>query len=319
MELLLLECWHKIFTEKVKFTNNEMKESKKSYLDVYNKHNATIHFFANPEWLNLVAENWDVLLYQKDDKTIALLPFCTKGNFVTNRIYLPYINFYQSIIFLDKDINQSDRNRICIELFKQNSNYIKSYFKFLPEYSDIDLSNLKYKKETYTTYIIEQSYSINQLSKNHLRNINKAIQNKYTIEKSTQLEDAYKIIQSTFTKQNIKSKIDYNIFEKINKFCSDKNCGNTLVCKNTEGKLLATLFYVEDNHTVYYLLSGFNVSYKNSGAMHYMLHQLINQTIQGGKTFNFCGSSKKTIANFFKGFGAKNENLNIWTKSIFKI
>jgi hypothetical protein len=48
--------------------------------------------------------------------------------------------------------------------------------------------------------------------------------------------------------------------------------------------------------------------------MTYLLNHVIQQAINSQKTFNFCGSSKKTIAAFFEGFGATRHPINIWKK-----
>ena len=54
-----------------------------------------------PFWLDNFSENWDVVLYQINGQIVAALPYSMKGNLLTKRIYLPYVNFYQSILFFE--------------------------------------------------------------------------------------------------------------------------------------------------------------------------------------------------------------------------
>ncbi|HUM50898.1 MAG TPA: hypothetical protein PK431_03745, partial [Chitinophagales bacterium] len=61
---------------------------------------------------------------------------------------------------------------------------------------------------------------------------------------------------------------------------------------------------------------GYDDAFKNSGAMTFLLHYIIQQSLAQQKDFNFCGSSKKSIASFFEAFGATKINIPIWQKSM---
>jgi hypothetical protein len=50
--------------------------------------------------------------------------------------------------------------------------------------------------------------------------------------------------------------------------------------------------------------------------MTFLLHHLIKDAQQRDLEFNFCGSSKKSIATYFEGFGATKTEIAIWKKSI---
>lgn len=287
-----------------------MTNKKETYIKHASKTNYSkfIPIFLKPEWLDIVSEKWDVELYSNNETIIAALPFCVKGNILTKRIYIPDTNFYQSVIFFDNTLSIKEKNKIAIHLFEKTKIYRQAYFKFLPEYYNIDLSELKFTKKIYTTHIIKENYEIKNISKTHKRYIQKATQHNYTIKESINLKQSYNLILSTFEKQNIKAKIDYATFENLNTF------GKTLDVLDTQENLLASIFYAEDDNEVYYLYSGFNTNYKNSGAIHFLLDYIIKYSINKNKTFNFCGSTKKSIANFFKAFGAEELSINIWER-----
>jgi hypothetical protein len=277
-----------------------------------------IPIFSMPFWLDNIAENWDVILYEKENKIVAALPFCLKGNLLTKRIYLPDLSFYQSILYFDEKMSNQEKKEISIALFKQLPPVLKSYFKFLPEYHFINLKKLNYEEEKYKTYLIKNNLEIKSINNNHQRYIQKGIKLNYNFKTSKDLEKSYLLINSTFTKQKIKSKIGFAEFKKLNEWCDKHNCGQTIDCTDSNNNLLASLFYVEDNSTIYYLLSGYNLEYKNSGAMHYSLYKLIEYATKQNKTFNFCGSNKKSIAQFFEGFGAIETPISVWKKTILQ-
>ena len=51
-----------------------------------------------------------------------------------------------------------NKDDIIQQLFQQLPNTVKSYFKFLPAYSKLDLSKLNYQKEIYFTYCIDRNH-----------------------------------------------------------------------------------------------------------------------------------------------------------------
>ncbi|MCB0506788.1 MAG: GNAT family N-acetyltransferase [Bacteroidetes bacterium] len=286
---------------------------KNSYRNFCKEHEK-IPIFSQAFWLNEVAENWDVILEQnKNNEIIAALPFCWKGNFITQRIYLPFLNFYQSILFFNVD--EKHQQEIAERLFNKLPRTIKSYFKFLLEYDNIQLNTLGFSKENYSTYIIQKNEQL-QLSNNHKRNVKKGIERNYQIKESKNLKQTYEMLVSTFIRQKIKSKISFEAFQKIQTSIKQHQCCKIVDCLDNENNILASVFILSDNQTVYYMLGGYETKYKNSGAMTFLLHHLIKETLDKNKTFNFCGSSNKNIAHFFEGFGATKTSINIWKKSI---
>lgn len=291
-----------------------MTENKKRYREIID--NASIPLFLQPDWLDLVAPKWEVELYIENNKMMAALPFCVKGNAITKRIYIPEINFYQSLIFFEENISTDKKNAIALALFSKLNHYIKAHFKFTPEHTDIDISSLKYKKEVYTTHSIDTIFLEENMSSTHKRNIQKANREQYSIRESTAIRNSFGVIESTFKRKNIKSTIDYATFEKLHHYCSKTNSGKVLDCVTPNNALLASVFYVEDDMALYYLCSGYDVSFKNTGAVHFVLFYLIKRAIEKNKVFHFCGSRIKSIADFFKGFGAKEQAMHLWKKSI---
>jgi lipid II:glycine glycyltransferase (peptidoglycan interpeptide bridge formation enzyme) len=273
-----------------------------------------IPIFAQPFWLDAVAENWDVcLIIDNHFSVVAALPFCWKGNLLTKRIYLPDVSFYQSVIFFDEIENKND---VIQQLFQQLPKTVKSYFKFLPAYSNIDLLKLNYQTEIYFTYCIDRNQHELSFSNNHKRNIQKGIKQRYRICESADLSTSFNVLTATFKRQQITSKINFSNFENLHQLVKLNCCGKTLNCYDDNNNLLASTFIVEDAQTVYYLMGGYDASFKNSGAMTFLLNHVIQYTQQQKKDFNFCGSSKKTIATFFEGFGAERKLIAIWKKSV---
>ncbi len=291
---------------------------KKRYI-LFCKNRTDVPIFMQPFWLDTVAENWDVVLLETASSNatspdiIAALPFCWKGNFLTKRIYLPFLSFYQSPVFFHS-FNVNEQQKIVEKLLTQLPKTIKSYFKFSPEYNTIQLKKSTYKK--YETYILQPNDAIT-LSNNHKRNVQKGIKSGYRVEISKDIEASFELINATFTRKKMASKVNLDAFITINKMVKKQHAGNTYNCIDSNQHVLATAFVVHDATCAYYLLSGYDTNCSNSGAMTFLLHELIQLHQKENRTFNFCGSTQNTIAHFFEGFGAKKQAISIWENSIF--
>lgn len=286
----------------------------KEYYRKFCATNGVVPVFSSPFWLDAVAENWDVAIIINDGKVIAALPYCWKGNLLTKRIYLPVVSFYQSVLFFT-DVDKITKQKLSEQLVQQLPKTVKSYFKFLPEHSAINLSKSAFTKEEYETYIISNKHEIN-LNSNQKRNVQKGNKLNYVVKESKNSEASFTLLTSTFVRQNIKPKITLAEFKKLNTLVTKHQVGKTIDCYDEQKNLLASAFIVEDESTVYYLFGGYNTTYKNSGAMTFLLHFLIQDSIKKNLEFNFCGSSKKSIATYFAGFGATPQTISIWKKGI---
>lgn len=289
--------------------------NKEKYIELCADKNihARIPLFLQPFWLDAVANSWDVLLGEDKGSVMAVLPYCTKGKLFTKRIYLPDLSFYQSIFFLKK-ITHAQQNKIAKELFTSLPKTIKSYFKFLPEYINIDLDELGYTSEDYTTYVISHNEQ-HKVSDHHQRHIQKGIKKKYMIRESNNLHASFQLLTSTFKRQGLQAKISEKEFTKAVKACANNNAGKVFDCLDPDRNLLASIFIVNDANMTYYLMGGYNADFKNSGAMTFLLDHVIRIAIDDKQDFNFCGSSRKTIASYFKGFGAVPVTIPIRYKS----
>ncbi|HNF48447.1 MAG TPA: hypothetical protein PLF48_03625 [Chitinophagales bacterium] len=275
-------------------------------------HADKIPVFLKPFWLDAVSKKWDVVIVKENDVLLAALPYCIKGNILTKRIYLPFLSFYQSVLFF-QDVKQEEQQTILEQLVDQLPLTWKQYFKFLPQYSNLDLSNQDYTKHGYSTYVIQDKF---QLSEHHSRLYKKVIKNEYKLVETENTDQAYALLMSTFIRKNLKPYMSLHDFEKIQTVCKKFNAGKIVSCTDKQQNHLACIFYAEDEQSAYYLMGGYDDQFKNSGAMVFLLHELISQAIKQKKQFNFCGSADANIARFFEGFGAEKIELNIWTKGL---
>lgn len=287
------------------------KEKYINYINDSSIYNNT-PIFLLPEFLNIVTEDWDVTLIEDNNQLKAILPYAIKGNLLTKRIYLPLLSFYQSFVVYDDIISPETLN----QLFRQLPTTVKSYFKLLPQYHTVDLTSFGYKQENYQIFIIDKNIELNSIRKNHQRNIKKAQNNNLVIEPAQNTTNTFDVIKQTFSRQNIALDVEVDQFNELVAWIRTTQHGEIWNCKDQNHQIHASVLLLEDTTTSYYILGGYNEQFKNSGAKTFLLWTLIQESLAKGKTFNFCGSTKKSIANYFEGFNASSIPISIWKKQL---
>jgi lipid II:glycine glycyltransferase (peptidoglycan interpeptide bridge formation enzyme) len=85
-----------------------------------------------------------------------------------------------------------------------------------------------------------------------------------------------------------------------------------------ESNIHAAIFVVWDHESAYYLLGGGDTDYRNSGATSLLLYNAIKKVSAKVDRFDFEGSMMEPIERFVRGFGSKQIELKVISKSTSK-
>lgn len=270
----------------------------------------TLPLFYQPVWLNLVANtDWAALSYILKNEIVAVLPYCKVTKFGLNGIVMPMLTPYQGIWFC-KSVRPIDQEKIAKELIQQLPKVF--YYNVALHPSQQTLAPWEklgfYKKIRYTHVItknqIEQiKEQFTPTTKAHIRSAEKKL-SVITNDDATAL---YENIESSFQKYGNNNRTSLSSIQKI------MNCQSvspTLYHAVDESdKVQASVLTVEDNHTVYHLLSGRKTE-AFRGAVALIVQKALSDAMLKNKNYDFEGSSIAGIATFFKGFGSKQ--LTFW-------
>ena len=163
----------------------------------------------------------------------------------------------------------------------------------------------KYKAIAGYTYIIDLSYSIEELYKSispEKRNdINRAKRDNAVIKRIFEFNIVKSLVLKTFSRQekNINEKyLDKILFE----FANENN--SFAFATYIEGKPVASVFCIFDTTTAYYLLGGYDHENKHRGAGVIAMWEAIKHSKNIGlKYFDFEGSMVPQIERYFRNFG----------------
>jgi hypothetical protein len=299
----------------------------------------SIPLFSQAWWLDAVAgkNNWDVVIIERNKEIIASMPFM-----LTKRLGLislsqpkltqslgPWIketnSKYAKRLSLEKDLMNELIDKLPeFDSFQQNWN--PNMTNWLPFFWKGFAQTTRY---TYVLPLISGPKKLWEGLQENIRTDIKKAQNKYklSIRSDLPIGDFIKLQQKTFERQNIAMPIPLELIERLDQECSKRKIRKMMIAIDEMGRHHAGIYIVWDHQSAYYLMSGGDPVFRNSGATSYLLWEAINFAASVTATFDFEGSMMEPIERFFRAFGAtqtpyfsiskiKSRRLRIKTKII---
>lgn len=295
------------------FTNQKNKEDFRILCD----ENQNIPLFMQAWWMDAACgdKKWDVLLYKKNDKIIAVWVFHFIKRLGFKIILQPQLTQYNGI-WIDYPENYSKSQILSFEkdtmikLIEQmktlefsyiQQNFHHSFTNWLPFYWN------DFKQTTRYTYQIKD-----------IENIEKCIQ-EFKSSKRSHIKKATNIIHTNLNltgsefynqiKENLKkrgSKVTYSkeLFLRLYEACRERNQGCIISSYDYQNNFHAALFIVWDENYAYNLISTINPKFRSSGATSLLFLEAIRLMSSKTKIFDFEGSMNEKIEKSFREFGA---------------
>ncbi len=259
--------------------------------------------YAYSWYLDIVADNWDVLVLNNYE---AVMPLPWKSKYFIKYIYPP-VWTQQLGVFSESEIDDS--------LIKEFIHSIPKKFKKVTIQFNSG-NGISFKKTTErTNYILPLHKTYEKLlisfKNNRTYSINLAKRNNLTVKncsfnellKISNEKDVYKI-----SKRAIKSLKELSGFIQMN----DK--GFLLGVYNADEELLGGAIFLKDMDRISYLFSVVNIEGKKKQAVSLLLNEVIHNYANSSFTLDFEGSMISGIASFFKSFGSQKETYFLYQK-----
>ena len=287
----------------------------KSFCEI---HSQTLPLFYSTKWLDTVCENqWDALLYKRGEEIIAALPYHRRKKYGLSAIIGPVLTPYCGEWYIDSVI-ESEKANIQHELIKALPKVF--YYNLGLHHTNKELTaytSNNFKVKTRYTHIIknktfQQAYdAFESTTKAHIRKAEKSLQ----IVKNNDTDALWVNLNQTYQRSKIKVAFNKSMIEKI---CGNfKGKVNVYHAVDEYNTAHASVLTIEDNHTVYHLLSGRNDD-AIRGANALIVYHTVKDTMEKGKNYDFEGSSIPSIATFFRSFGSEVVTFNQVYKSRYR-
>jgi hypothetical protein len=286
--------------------------NKQKYTEFAQKENLPI--FMQPFWLDSVCEDgmeWDVILYEKGGEIWGSFVYAIKKKYsfalITmpklTQILGPYIKYpknqkyYKKLSWEKEVMNYFIDNLPEFDYFNMNFHY--SITNWLPFYWK------GFDQTTRYTYVIENSFTIEELSKNFETDIRrrrrKAEKLGVKIYESNDLKKFYELNEMTFKRQGLNIPYSYEFIKNIH-YNVKQNI--KILFAEYNNKIIAANCLIFDEKSVYYLMGGIHPEYKELGGMDLIQYESIKFALDNNLKYDFEGSMIESIEKYFRSFGA---------------
>ncbi|MEQ9188375.1 MAG: GNAT family N-acetyltransferase [Cryomorphaceae bacterium] len=290
--------------------------SDKSTYTTFIAEQAKAPIFAQPWYLDIVCgpDHWNCVLVEKKGELIGSIAFFqTKvmgQSAIVNTKLQPYTCIHVAVPDNMKPVSAKSRenevltaiaeglpkvDRVNIKLYQNISNWLP--FKWNG-----------YHGTTFYTYVIARGTGAEEARmqfRSSVRSTIKKARKSIVSTDDVTIDQLIELAQKTFSAKNKKYPNDPHVIRELYASCRDKNCGLIKGARDEEGRLHSVIFLIEDANSVYYLLSGSDPEYRNSGAVSLLLEDAISYAMDNEKEFNFEGSMDRGIESFFRSFGGE--------------
>lgn len=266
--------------------------------------------FHCPEWLDAVCggrDNWDVVLFEQNDKVVASLPLFYKKNKIMGQPPLtPYLGPYIKFPEGQKSVTKYRYERDVLEtLIEKLPEFKHLKIHFLPERKNwLPFYWHGFSETTRYTFIFDnfnKQLSLDEMKGSIRRQIKKA-SNSVQVEFSDDIEHFYQINRLSFERQQMNIPYTLSFLKLIDNAVKDRRV--VLFGKDAQQNTHAAIYILWDNQRAYYLMGGLNPDFQNSGAKPLLFWEAIKYVSSFVAEFDFEGSMIRSIENFFSSFGA---------------
>lgn len=283
----------------------------------FSEKETNIPLFSKGWWMDAVCPNdWDVILIEENGEIRASLPYylqqysdvkeIRKATLSqTNGIWMcyPQDQKYEKKLTYEKKVMNSVIDKIeQLDIKKYQQYFHYSVTNWLPFFWR------GYSQTTRYTYVIHNTSNLDEVYQNFNTNIRKNIRK---AERSLQvyeglgIDEFYHLNKLTFERQDLEIPYSFEMVSRIDETCDQRNARKIYYCTDKQRQIHAAAYFVWDDETVYYLMSGSNPDYRNNQSLTLLIYEGIKLASRLNRKFDFEGSMKQNIEQFFRQFGAR--------------
>ncbi len=277
--------------------------------------------FMQPWWLDAVTagKGWDVLLYlhPRTERILAAMPYLTGKRWRMHYVLMPQQTQIGGIwadhSLLNADGSSWDRDTlqtICDYMVEQLQKlHLCYYYQHYPLGSSFPalLANRGMTVRDRVTYRIEDLSDmdavIRRFAKSKQRQLRKAEHLHCHVDALT-AEQLYYFHRDTLAQRHKVISYTREFLLVLDRKTRRNNCSHILSITDNEGTVYAAAYVVWDNRSLYYLIPAYAPDKKDSGAVVRLVTECIRLARDLGLTFDFEGSMIRSVARFYKQFGA---------------
>lgn len=268
------------------------------------KNSINSSIYAYSWYLDIVADNWDVLVLNDYE---AVMPLPWRSKFFIKYIYPPPWT-QQLGVFSKREISEG--------LIQRFINFIPNKFKKITIQlnSGNGMSFLKPKKRINYILPLNNTYKDlhNKYKNNRKQSINTGKKNKLII-KNCLFSELEIIAKENYSHLKISDR-NYKKLKLLTEYIQKNDKGFLLGVYNTQDKLVGGAIFLKDDKRISYLFSVVTLEGKQLQANSFLIDKLLKKYANSNYIFDFEGSMILGVANFFRSFGAVKETYFLYER-----
>lgn len=253
--------------------------------------------YAFSWYLDIVCDQWSVLVLD-DYEAVMPVPWRKKYGFT-------YV--YQPLWVLQLGLFSKTASFAELEFI----NELNNRFKYIELRLNIDNSLQNFTSlsslNTFQYLDLEDSYEIlsKKFNRNRRRELKKAEQANLRTLWGDQPEKLVVMFEKNIGDRIKKiSEKDYIKLRKLIRYIVSKGLGEILTVYDSKERPVASGFFLFHKHKVTELVCATDLNNRSNGANTFLIDRALFKYQKSYHIFDFGGSSMKTIANYYKSFGA---------------
>lgn len=255
--------------------------------------------YAFSWYLDIVAENWDVLVLD-DYKAVMPIPWKKKYGikYVTQPLWLLELGVFSLEAKIDTQ-----------PFFKSLFNKFRFVESRLNTDTSVDTASVFLLSKEMQVLSLEDDY--NSVFKNYRKDRRKDLAKADKLDLKEKWKDSSENLIELF-KNNVGKRTpniletDYVILKKLIDTCVEKKVGEILSIYDDKDHLVASGFFLKHKKKATILVSSTDFKNRKNGANTFLIDRAIFKYEKNFDIFNFGGSSMPTIAKYFLSFGGSS-------------
>lgn len=289
--------------------------AKETYREL-SRREPSIPIFSRDWWLDAAAgpDAWDVSLVKRDNQVLAAMPYVSRRRHGMIALSHPPLTPRLGPWFRTIDANPTKKlaneKELMQELIDQvpafdyfNQNWHYDYTNWLP------FSWNGFRQTTFYTYVLAELGDTEKLWSNLQHKIRTQIKKasnrfKLSVRDDLPLDDLLSLNRMTFQRQGIGVPYSDAYVRRLDDACAKHGCRKFFIAVDPEGRHHAGTYIVWDENSSYGLINGANPELRHSQATSLCVWESIKHASQVTQRYDFEGSMREPLEQFFRAFGA---------------
>ena len=264
--------------------------------------------FEQPWWLDIVAPGqWDEILIEEKGRVVARMPYVKRNSVICMPPYTQTLGIWMAP---EVKASYARQKRVINEILDALNGYKRVSVQLPPQNEYV----LPFRWRGYNvaprfTYRLEDLSDLDAVYQNFSQTTRENIRGaakKVKINNDTDTDNLWRLINSTFSRQNMKPPLPKRIIDHIVTSCEALNHGKYFEAADEEGNIHSCVFIVYDEEACHLLISGQDMKYnRNSRAKSLIVWEGIKLAASHSRVFDFEGSMIEGVENFDQQFGGR--------------